>query len=177
MVLCFGELLFRMSPMLEREWIAQHKMPVYIGGAELNVASALAGWKVPVQYFTSLPDNYLSTEISAEIASRGINISNIRYTGERIGIYYLPQGADLQNKGVIYDRAHSSFAGLKPGEIDWDKVLEDCTWFHFSAISPALDQDIADVCLEGLKAASARKLTISVDLNYRTKLWKYGKKP
>lgn len=177
MVLCFGELLLRMSPTLEREWIVQHKMPVYIGGAELNVASALARWKVPVQYFTALPDNYLSSEITAEIASRGIHISNTRYSGERIGIYYLPQGADLRNKGVIYDRAHSSFAGLQPGEIDWDKVLKDCTWFHFSAISPALGQNIADVCLEGLKAASTRKLTISVDLNYRSKLWKYGKKP
>ncbi len=177
MVFCFGELLLRMSPALGRRWIRESNMPVYVGGAELNVAAALARWKVPVRYCSALPDHYLSKEIIEEIKEKGIDPSAIHLSGHRIGTYYLPQGADLKNAGVIYDRAGSSFAALKPGMIDWDTVLEGCTWFHFSAISPALNADAATICKEALEAASAKGLTISVDLNYRAKLWQYGKQP
>lgn len=177
MVFCFGELLLRMSPALGREWIRQSAMPVFVGGAELNVATALAAWETPVRYTTALPANYLTQEIVQEIQEKGIDTSYIHYSGQRIGTYYLPQGADLKNAGVIYDRAFSSFWDLKPGMIDWDTALEGCTWFHFTAISPALNADVAAVCLEGVRAAAAKGLTISVDLNYRAKLWQYGKPP
>lgn len=152
-------------------------MPVYIGGAELNVATALAKWNIPVGYVTALPDNYLSKEICEDIISKNIDTSSIKYSGSRIGTYYLPQGADLKNAGVIYDRAYSSFSELQTGEIDWDTVLEGISWFHFSAISPALNDNVAAVCKEALIAASNKNITISVDLNYRSKLWQYGKTP
>lgn len=176
-VFCFGELLLRMSPVLERQWIADAKMPVYIGGAELNVATALAKWKLRVKYSTALPDNYLSKEIMEELRSKNIDVSAIQLSGNRIGTYYLPQGADLKNAGVIYDRDYSSFSELKPGVINWDEALKECSWFHFSAISPALNENAAAVCKEALNAASAKGMTISVDLNYRAKLWQYGKQP
>jgi 2-dehydro-3-deoxygluconokinase len=176
-VFCFGEILLRMSPALNKEWIHNASMPVYIGGAELNVANALTQWNIPSKYCTAMPDNYLSIEIIEELQSNNIDTSAIHFSGNRIGAYYLPQGADLKNAGVIYDRAYSSFAELKPGMIDWDKALKDCSWFHFSAISPALNDNAALVCKEALKAASARGLTISVDLNYRARLWQYGKRP
>jgi 2-dehydro-3-deoxygluconokinase len=176
-VFCFGELLMRMSPVLNKQWIIKNEMPIYIGGAELNVATALACWELPTKYMTALPNNYLAEEIVADIDLKKIDISSIYYTGERIGVYYLPQGADLKNAGVIYDRAHSAFASLKPGMIDWDKALDGCSWFHFSAISPALNEQVALVCKEGLEAASRKGLTISIDLNYRSKLWQYGKNP
>lgn len=152
-------------------------MPVFIGGAELNVAQALAKWNVPVMYSTALPDHYLSKDVISFIQSKGIGTAKIQLSGNRIGTYYLPQGADLKSAGVIYDRAHSSFWDLKPGQIDWYAVLQDVSWFHFSAISPALNQAVAAVCLEGAKAASEKGITVSVDLNYRAKLWQYGKKP
>lgn len=176
-VFCFGELLLRMSPVLNRQWIKDNTMPVYIGGAELNVATALARWGVPAQYSTALPDNYLSKEICEEVQSKKIDTSTVHFSGNRVGVYYLPQGADMKNAGVIYDRAHSSFADLKPGMINWDEVLKDATWFHFSAISPALNENVVAVCEEGIAAASAKGITVSVDLNYRAKLWQYGKKP
>lgn len=176
-VFCFGELLLRMSPALDKEWIRNTGMTAYIGGAELNVANALAKWKVPVKYFTALPDNYLSKEIIEHLEDSKIDCSAIHISGNRIGAYYLPQGTDLKHAGVIYDRAHSSFSELKPGMINWEKVLEGCSWFHFSAISPAVSEDTAAVCREALQAASAKGITISVDLNYRSKLWKYGKNP
>jgi 2-dehydro-3-deoxygluconokinase len=176
-ICCFGELLLRYSPVLGGQWIADAQMPVYIGGAELNAATALATWNLPVKYCTALPDNYLAKEIVQEINSKNIDTTAIQFSGSRIGAYILPQGADLKNAGVIYDRAYSSFAELKPGTIDWDEVLSDCSWFHFSAISPALSEQAAAVCKEAVQAAAANGLVISVDLNYRAKLWQYGKDP
>ena len=176
-VLCFGEILLRMSPVLGREWIHKASMPVYMGGAELNVANALARWNMPVKYCTAMPDHYLSHEMLEELRSLNIDVSPVYFSGKRIGGYYLPQGADLKNAGVIYDRAYSSFSELQPGMIDWDKVLQGCGWFHFSAISPALNENAALVCKEALKVASSKGLTVSVDLNYRAKLWQYGKLP
>ena len=177
MVFCFGELLLRMSPSLNKEWIRKATMPVYVGGSELNVATALTKWNIPVKYCTALPENYLSKEIVEEVKEKTIDISSIYFFGNRIGTYFLPQGADLKNTGVIYDRFFSSFYDLCPGMINWDEALKDCTWFHFSAISPALNENVAAVCKEALQAASAKNLTISIDLNYRSKLWQYGKKP
>lgn len=152
-------------------------MPVFIGGAELNVAHALANWNVPVQYCTALPANYLSEEICASLQAKNIDTTPIQFSGSRIGAYYLPQGADLKHAGVIYDRAWSSFWSLTPGVINWDEVLKEAGWFHFSAISPALNENVAAVCKEGLEAATRLGLTISVDLNYRARLWQYGKTP
>jgi 2-dehydro-3-deoxygluconokinase len=176
-VFCFGELLLRYSPRLNGQWIHDAAMAVYVGGAELNAATALACWQIPVSYGTALPDHYLSKEICAELNRKNIETNKVVWSGSRIGTYYLPQGADLKNAGVIYDRAYSSFAALQPGQIDWDRALEDVSWFHFSAISPALNENIALVCKEALEAAAKKEITISVDLNYRAKLWQWGKEP
>lgn len=175
--LCFGELLLRLSPQLQGKWIKTASMPVFLGGAELNVARALAMWNLPTKYYTHLPDHYLSKEIVAALLASNINVSAICYDGKRIGTYYLPQGADLKDAGVIYDREGSSFSEIKPGNTDWEKVLADCSWFHFSAISPALNQNVATTCKEVLQVAKKMGITVSVDLNYRAKLWQYGKQP
>jgi 2-dehydro-3-deoxygluconokinase len=169
--------MLKLSPELGGKWIYDEMITTHLGGAELNVATALATWKTPVKYCTALPDNYLSKEICDELVKRNIDISAINFSGNRIGVYYLPKGAELKSAGVIYDRAHSSFGELKTGAIDWDKVLSDCSWFHFTAINPALNENIVAVCKEALQAASEKKIKISIDLNYRAKLWQYGKKP
>ncbi|MFC4261467.1 PfkB family carbohydrate kinase [Ferruginibacter yonginensis] len=176
-IVCFGELLLRYSPYMNGAFIRDAQMPVYIGGAELNVASALAQWQQPVSYVTALPNHYLANEIVDYVKSNNIKTQHIHYAGERIGAYYLPQGADLKNNAVIYDRNYSSFAQLQPGDIDWHTVLKDAHWFHFSAISPALNATAAAVCLEAVQVASSLGITISVDLNYRAKLWQYGETP
>ena len=176
-VFCFGELLLRYSPKLNQQWIHESAMPVYIGGAELNTATALSKWNIDTGYATALPDNYLSKEIIEYINGKGIDTSAILKMDGRIGSYILPQGEDMKAAGVIYDRAHSSFSNLRKGMIDWEKVLTGYTWFHFSAISPALNNELAEVCKEGAAAASRLGLTVSIDLNYRAKLWQYGKLP
>ena len=176
-VLCFGELLLRLSPVLQKKWLHESSMPVYIGGAELNVANALAKWELPVMYSTALPDNYLSKEILSFLDEKGIDTSPVAFSGERIGAYYLPGGADLKHESVIYDRAASAFAGLQPGMIDWDTVFEEVDWFHFSAIVPAISSNLVAVCMEALRFAEKKQITVSVDLNYRKKLWQYGEQP
>jgi 2-dehydro-3-deoxygluconokinase len=176
-VLSFGELLLRITPDAGGQWLHDNALPVYVGGAELNVATALALWHVPSQYFTALPDNDMSAQVVSFLNEKNIDTSPVFYGGNRIGLYFLTKGQDLKHNALIYDRAHSAFADLKPGMVDWDKVLQGVTWFHFSAICPAISQNAADVCEEVLKAASERNITISVDLNYRAKLWKYGKEP
>lgn len=175
-VLCFGELLLRISPAPPSNVADKQPLLLYVGGAEANVATALAGWDVPVKYCTVLPDNFMSRHMLHYLEYKGIYTSSVLFGGNRIGVYYLERGADLKGN-MVYDRDHSSFSELRPGMIDWDSVLADVSWFNFSAISPALNQNVADVCLEALEAASRKNIMISVDLNYRSRLWKYGKKP
>lgn len=176
-VLSFGEILLRICPDMDGEWLKENKLPFYVGGAELNVATALALWNVPSSYLSAVPDNSVTREIVDYLDKRNIDTTPMVYHGERLGLYYLPKGKDLKNAGVIYDRANSAYADLKVGQINWNEVFEDVSWFHFSAICPAINQSIADICLEALKVASSKNITISLDLNYRAKLWKYGKEP
>lgn len=176
-VLCFGELLLRISPAPNEDEMAEKQpMILYMGGAEANVATALAGWNVPVKYCTALPDNFMTRHVIDYLEYKGIFTSSVVLTGNRIGVYYLERGADLKGS-MVYDRDRSSFSELKRGMIDWDRVLRDVEWFNFSAISPALNENVADVCLEAVEAASKKNITVSVDLNYRSRLWKYGKQP
>jgi 2-dehydro-3-deoxygluconokinase len=177
MVLSFGELLLRICPDTGGKWLEQNNLPFYVGGAEANVATALALWGIPSGYATAVPDNLMTRQILGHLAQKGVDTSRVIYGGERLGLYFLPKGKDLKNAGVIYDRDHSAFAELKPGMVNWEQVLDGVGWLHFSAISPALNSRLAAVCEEALKEASARHITISVDLNYRAKLWQYGASP
>jgi 2-dehydro-3-deoxygluconokinase len=176
-VLNFGELLFRIGLDNGKRWLNENKVPFFIGGAELNVATALALWDVPTQYLTALPANDMSAQITSFLNGNAIKTPHIYYYGNRVGLYFLTRGADLKNDSLIYDRSGSAFSELKPGMIDWDKVLDGVSWFNFSAICPAITQNVSDVCEEALIAASKKNITISIDLNYRAKLWQYGKQP
>jgi 2-dehydro-3-deoxygluconokinase len=176
-ILCFGELLLRFPLADNGRWTDGNAMPVFIGGAELNVATALAKWNLPVKYFTALPDNFIAKDIINYLQQKNIDASPIAYAGDRIGIYYLKEGGDIKGASTVFDRQHSSFATLKTGVVDWDKVLDNVNWFHFSAIAAAVSEQAAALCAEVLQAASKKNITISVDLNYRALLWKYGKTP
>ncbi|ADY53260.1 PfkB domain protein [Pseudopedobacter saltans DSM 12145] len=176
-VLTFGELLLRISPDAEANWLKANKVSVFVGGAELNVATALAKWGVDVSYLTALPDHSLTHQILDYVNDLNIDTSRVALQGERIGTYYLHEGKDLKSSGVIYDRAYSSFYFLKPGDINWDSVLEGVTHFQFSAICPAVSLSAANVCLEAVKACKERGIFVALDLNFRALLWKYGKSP
>ncbi len=176
-VLCFGELLLRICPDEGGEWLTDNTLPFHTGGAEANVASALALWGIPSGYCTALPDHSVARSLIGYLQSRGIDTSAVSWQGDRLGLYYLTRGKDLKNAGVIYDRNGSSFAGLIPGTLDWDEILAETVRLHFSAISPALNSRVAAVCLEAVQAAVTKGIRVSVDLNYRARLWQYGRQP
>lgn len=174
-VLCFGEILLRYS--MGASFPQEQDSNAYVGGAESNVALALAKWDIPVAYCTAMPDNFLSDKIISFYEQMGVDTKTIIKSGDRIGAYYLNQGADVKNLGVIYDRNYSSFSQLSASSIDWETIFEGVTWFHFTAISPALNATITALCEDALLVASRKGITISLDLNYREKLWKYGSEP
>lgn len=172
MILCFGEILLRIQPNVQN-----NSSDVFIGGAEANVAASLAAWKTPVQYVSCLPQHELSKNITEQLTAMGIDCTKMLWSGERIGIYYLQEGKDMKSAGVIYDRKNSSFATLKPNTIDWLSLLQEITWLHCSAITPAIDVHHPAILEELLFAAKQQNITISMDLNYRSKLWQYCKNP
>ena len=171
-VITFGEILLRLSP----EW-AQQRAAIFVGGAEANVAAALATWGNTVAYISKAPENGLSRQVLEQLQNIGIQTDRMLWGGDRIGAYYLAQGSDLKHAEVVYDRKYSSFSEIKPGTVNWDDLLGDAKWFHWSAISPALNPDAVIICKEVLEAATRKGMTISTDLNYRSKLWQYGKQP
>src|SRR5580704_9293353 len=142
-VLCFGELLLHLSPDAEGRWLTDNQIKVFAGGAEANVAAALAKWDVPVKYCTAIPANYLTSQIVRHLSDKNIDVSKILYQGDQVGLYYLPSAADLKNHSVIYDRKNSSFAQIQKQAINWELILEGIEWFHFSAISPAISDQLA----------------------------------
>jgi 2-dehydro-3-deoxygluconokinase len=174
-VVTFGEIMLRLSTPGYERFSQASAFESRFGGGEANVAVALARFGIPVEFVTRLPVNDLAERCLMELRSHSVGIRFICRGGERIGIYFLETGAAARGSQVIYDRAHSALSEVQPGMIDWDAVFQDASWFHFTGITPAVSASAADTCLEAVQAASRKRMTISVDLNYRKKLWKYGK--
>jgi 2-dehydro-3-deoxygluconokinase len=139
------------------------------------VAVSLANYGIPVEFVTRLPENDIARSCLMNLRQYGVGIDNIVFGGERMGIYFLEAGAVSRGSKVIYDRADSAIAIIEKGMIDWEKVFEGATWFHWTGITPAISQGAADVCGEAIKTANKKGITVSCDLNYRKNLWKYGK--
>ncbi len=175
-VVTFGEIMMRLSPPGFLRFSQARSFDVIYGGGEANVAVSLANFGVPVDYVTRLPDNDIGQACLRFLRETGVGVDKIVWGGERLGIYFLEMGAVMRSSQVVYDRAYSSLATIEPGMVDWDEVFADADWFHWTGITPAISQGAAEVCLEAVKAAKENGLTVSCDLNYRSKLWKWGKK-
>ena len=168
--------MLRLSTPGYRRLIQSSALNASFGGGEANVAVSLARAGIPVDYVTRLPaDNDIAEWCMAELRKYGVGTEQIARGGHRVGIYFLETGAMARASKVVYDRAHSAMAEIAPGMIDWDATLADAQWFHWTGITPALSQSAADACLEAVQEASRRGLVVSVDLNYRKNLWRYGK--
>lgn len=176
-VVTFGEIMLRLAPQGFLRFSQANSFDVVYGGGESNVAVSLANYGVPVDFVTRLPKNDIGECALMEMRKRGVNTQNIIFGGDRLGIYFLETGAVNRGSKVVYDRAHSAIATIESGMIDWEKVFDGAGWFHWTGITPAISQGAADVCLEAVKAARDLGITISTDLNYRAKLWKYGVEP
>ena len=175
-VVTFGEIMMRLAPPGFQRFGQARSLDVVYGGGEANVAVSLANFGMPVDYLTRLPANELGDACVMFLHQYGVGTSKIVRGGERLGIYFLEMGAMQRASKVVYDRSNSAIATIQRGMVDWQTVLVDADWFHWTGITPAISASLADVCLEGVQAAHARGLTVSCDLNYRSKLWKWGTK-
>lgn len=177
-ILCFGEILLRQqavgASMFEQ---GNNFLRVYPGGSEANVAVGLARMGESVQYFSAFPRNPLSDEILIILNHFGVGTERAVRVGDRVGAYILLSANGLTKGEVVYDRKYSAFSLLEAADLDFDRLFAGIDWFHWTALTPALNAEWASLLATVLAEADRRGITISVDLNYRNRLWQYGKEP
>ncbi|MDR6561315.1 MULTISPECIES: sugar kinase [unclassified Arcicella] len=176
-VVTFGEIMMRLSTPRHTRFQQATSFDINFGGGEANVSSSLAIMGVPASHVTRFPDNDLGNAAINTYRRYGLSMDDVVKGGDRIGIYYVEQGAAMRPSKVIYDRADSAFATLKPSEFNWEHIFEDAQWFHFTGITPAISESAAQACLEAAQTASRLGLKVSADVGYRSNLWKWGKRP
>ena len=176
-VVTFGEIMLRLSTERHLRFSQAGAFSATYGGGEFNVAVSLANYGISSEFVTRLPDNEIGACALMEVKKRNVGTQHIVFGGDRLGIYFLETGAGTRGSNVVYDRANSAMATMEKGSINWEAVLKDAHWFHWSGVTPAISQNTAEECLKAVKTAHQMGLTISSDLNYRSKLWKYGKAP
>ena len=171
---CFGEIMLRLKNPGNERLFQSPLLEATFGGGEANVAVSLANFGMDAAFVTLLPDNDIASACLKELRSFGVDTRLVAKKDGRVGIYFLESGAVQRPSKVIYDRAYSSISLASPGDIDWDKCLEGVTWLHVTGITPAISRGAMELALEGVKAAKQKGISVSLDLNFRKNLWKYG---
>jgi len=174
-IVTFGEIMLRLSPPGQLRFAQARSFDVAYGGGEANVAVSLSNFGLETEFVTRLPQNDLGQACLQCLRQYGVGTRCIQRGGGRLGIYFLEAGAVMRASQVIYDRENSSFAGVTPDMFDWKKIFKDAGWFHWTGITPAVSEGAAETCLQAVKTARKLGLTVSCDLNYRAKLWKWGR--
>lgn len=174
-IVTFGEIMLRLSPPDHLRFGQTRSFDVTYGGGESNVAVSLANFGLETEYVTCLPKNDLGESCLQYLRQYRVGTQFIQRGGNRLGIYFLENGAVMRGSQVIYDRADSSFASISPNMFDWKAIFQNAGWFHWTGITPAVSAGAAATCLEAVKIAKEMGITISSDLNYRAKLWKWGR--
>ena len=170
-VVTFGELMIRLQPYDYERFVQADKLQFTFGGAEANVAVSLANFGMDSVYVTKLPEHSIGQAAVNSLRRYGVDTSRIVRGGSRVGIYFNEKGASQRPNVCIYDRAHSAISEAEISDFDWDSIFEDAVWFHFTGITPALGEGLAEICLKACKTAKAKGIKVSCDLNYRSKLW------
>ncbi len=170
-VITFGEIMLRLAPNGYYRFFQNDQMQATFGGGEANVAVSLANYGLDVAFVTKLPSHAIGQAAVNSLRKYGVDTSMIVRGGDRVGIYYLEKGASQRGSVCIYDRAHSAIQESSPADFDWDTIFEGADWFHFTGITPALGDNLVEICRAACKAAKAKGVKISCDLNYRGKLW------
>ncbi|RDU22046.1 sugar kinase [Anaerosacchariphilus polymeriproducens] len=170
-VITFGEIMLRLAPEGYYRFVQAESFEATFGGGEANVAVSLANYGFDAKFVTKLPKHEIGQTAINSLRRYGVDTSYIKRGGDRIGIYYLEKGASQRPSKVIYDRAGSSIATAKKDDFNWEEIFKDAQWFHFTGITPAIDDELASICLDACKMAKEMGITISCDLNYRNKLW------
>ncbi len=170
-VVTFGELMLRLAPNGYYRFFQNDQMQATFGGGEANVAVSLANFGIESRYVTKLPKHAIGQAAVDSLRYFGVDTSKIVRGGDRVGIYFLEKGASQRGSVCIYDRAHSAIQESIPEDFDWDVIFDGADWFHFTGITPALGENLVEICRQACKAAKAKGIKISCDLNYRGKLW------
>lgn len=170
-VVSFGEIMLRLSPDGYYKLFQKPELNTSFCGAEANVAVALSNFGDEAEFVTALPDNDIGRAACRELMRYGVKTDNIVYTGDRLGIFFAEKGASQRPSKVIYDRKNSAIASADPSSFDWEKIFDGADWFHITGITPALSDSLAKISVDAVKAAKKAGLTVSCDINYRSKLW------
>jgi len=172
-LITFGEIMMRLATKGYLRFSQANSFDIIYGGGEANVAISLANFGIPVEFVTRLPNNDIGQSALMELRKHNVGTKYIIEGGERLGLYFLETGAVNRASKVIYDLSNSAMSQIEPGMVDWENIFKNAQWFHWTGITPAISKSAADACLEAIKIASEMGITISTDLNYREKLWKY----
>jgi len=176
-VVTFGEIMLRLSSPGNLRFSQSNNFEATYGGGEFNVTVSLTNYGIKTEFVTRIPDNEIGNCALKEIRKMNVISENVLFGGNRLGIYFLETGAGARGSNVVYDRANSAMALLEKGTFDWKKIFNGATHFHWSGITTAISASAAEACLEAVQIAHELGLIISCDLNYRSKLWQYGKTP
>ncbi len=170
-IVTFGEIMLRLAPEGYLRFFQNDTMQATFGGGEANVAVSLANYGMDASFVTKLPAHAIGQGAVNSLRGLGVDTKDIVRGGDRVGIYFLEKGASQRGSVCIYDRAHSAIQEAKRENFDWDKIFDGADWFHFTGITPALGENLVEICIDACKAAKAKGVKISCDLNYRGKLW------
>ncbi len=174
-IVTFGEIMLRLKSPGNERFFQSPMLEATFGGGEANVAVGLARYGLDTAFVSLIPNNKIGDSCVSELRKHGVDTTDIIRKGDRLGIYFLEAGANQRPSRVIYDRAHSSISEAKAGDINWSTIFSSASWFHITGITPAISASAAELSLESVKKAKDMGITVSCDLNYRNKLWKYGK--
>ena len=163
--------MLRLTPNLYDRFVQSEKFCASFGGGEANVSVSLQNYGIDASFVTKLPTHEIGQMAVNSLRKYGVDTSDITRGGDRVGIYYLEKGASVRGSKVVYDRAGSSIATATKADFDWEKILDGADWFHFTGITPALGDNVAEITLDALKVCKEKGITVSCDLNYRKKLW------
>lgn len=170
-IVTMGEIMLRLSTPNNEKFIQADEFDINYGGGEANVAVSLANYGHEADFVSALPKNPIGDAAIATLRKYNVGTKHISRSGERVGIYFLETGSAMRASNVVYDRAHSSISTAKIDEFDFDEIFKDADWFHFTGITPAVSDSAAELTEAALKAAKKAGVTVSVDLNFRKKLW------
>lgn len=170
-IITMGEIMLRLSTPLNERFIQADEFDINYGGGEANVAVSLANYGHETEFITAVPDNEIGSCAVAALRKYNVGTHHIARCGERLGIYFLETGSSVRPSQVIYDRAHSSISTATEADFDFDAVFDSADWFHFTGITPAISDTAAELTEKALIAAKRHGVKVSVDLNFRKKLW------
>lgn len=174
-IITFGEIMLRLSPDNNERFTQANSFEAVYGGGEANTAVSLANFGIDAAYVTKLPAHTIGQSAVNSLRQYGVDTSMIVRGGDQIGIYFLEKKTSQRPTNVIYNRNGSAIALATASDFDWDNIFADATWFHFSGITPALSDNMAEITLTACKKAKEAGITVSCDLNYRSKLWSGSK--